>query len=104
MTATAFSRGPSIDCASSHAAPPRRIRTEACVADRSSFIKSATATTPVAKTRTDIMTLLERYGGTGFGYDVVGDDILVHFSVPGAHGSPLRVSYPVNIARVLDRL
>lgn len=45
------------------------------MADHSTFIKSATAETPVAKTRTDIMTLLERYGGTGFGYEAIGDEI-----------------------------
>src|SRR3954471_24349078 len=50
------------------------------------------------------MTLLERYGGTGFGYDVVGDEIVVRFTVPGALGSSLRIAYPVNIARVLERL
>ena len=68
------------------------------------FVKSATATTAVSKSRTDIMTLLERYGGTGFGYDVVGSEIIVHFTVPGAAGAPLRIAYPVNVDRVQDRL
>lgn len=74
------------------------------MAERSTFVKSAFATTPVSKTRADIMTLLERYGGTGFGYDAVGDEIIIRFTVPGAHGSPLRVAYPVNVVRVQDRL
>jgi hypothetical protein len=68
------------------------------------FIKSAFATTAVSKTRADIMELLERYGGTGFGYDAIGDEIIVRFTVPGAHGTPVRVAYPVNIDRVLKRL
>lgn len=68
------------------------------------FIKAARSEVPVAKTRMDIMTLLERYGGTGFGYDVIGDEILVRFTVPGAHGTPLRVAYPLNVARVQERV
>lgn len=73
-------------------------------ADRSTFIKSAYAKTPVSRTRLDIMEVLERYGATGFGYDVVGDDVVVRFTVAGAHGGPLRIAYPVNIARVQQRL
>ena len=68
------------------------------------FIKSYAATTATAETRTQIMSLLERYGGTGFGYETRDSDIVVTFTVPGAIGKPLRVAYPVNIARVQERL
>lgn len=71
---------------------------------KATFIKSAHATTPVAKTRTDIMALLERYGGTSFGYEAVGDDVIIRFTVPGVHASQLRVAYPVNIERIRERL
>jgi hypothetical protein len=74
------------------------------MATQPTHIKSAFADTPVAKTRLDVMTMLERYGGTGFGYDVIGDEIVIRFTVPGALGTPLRVVYPINVARVQERL
>lgn len=74
------------------------------ISDQNTFIKSAFSDTPVSKTRLDIMTMLERYGGTGFGYDMRGDEIVVHFTVPGAMGAPLRIAYPVNVARIQERL
>lgn len=66
-------------------------------------VKSASTTTEVEKSRADIMRCIDRYGGTGFGYDRDGDTIHVRFSVPGADARPLRVDFPINIAIVQSR-
>jgi hypothetical protein len=47
----------------------------------SGFIKSAQTKTSVSQTRLDLMKLLDRYGGTGFGYEIRGADIVVTFYI-----------------------
>ncbi len=70
----------------------------------SEFVKSATTATSVAKSQADIITMLTRYGATGFGFRRVGSVILVTFHLPRMGGGEHTVEIPVDVAVVSQRL
>jgi hypothetical protein len=71
----------------------------------SDFVKSATTTTPIAKSQADIIAMLGRYGATGFGFRRVGPIVSVTFHLPRAGGGEdYTVEIPVNVASVAKKL
>lgn len=68
------------------------------------FVKSATTTTPVAKTQSDIMAMLARYGASGFGFRQVGAVVSVTFHLPQSGAADRTVEIPINLATVEARL
>lgn len=71
----------------------------------SDFVKSATTSTPVAKSQGDIIAMLGRYGATGFGFRRSADVIEVTFHMPRAKGGGEHsVAIPVNVRTVRAKL
>jgi hypothetical protein len=68
------------------------------------FVKSATTSTPVAKSQADIIGMLRRYGATGFGFHQKTNTIEVLFHMPTESGDDRRVCIPVSLGIVREKL
>jgi hypothetical protein len=70
----------------------------------SDFVKSATTSTPVAKSQGDIIGMLGRYGASGFGFRRTGDVIEVTFHMPSEGQRDHSVCIPVDVRTVRAKL
>ncbi|HXF23303.1 MAG TPA: hypothetical protein VN602_02225 [Gemmatimonadaceae bacterium] len=70
----------------------------------SDFVKSATTSTPVAKTQADLISMLGRYGATGFGFRRQGSIVSVTFHLPRAGADDQTVEIPVDLTTVRAKL
>lgn len=71
------------------------------------FVKSATTSVPTAKSQAEVITILGRYGASGFGFRRRGDVVSVTFHMPRAKGDTRddhTVEIPVDLANVRQRL
>lgn len=69
------------------------------------FVKSASTKVPVEDTQGHIISMLHRYGASGFGFRRQGDVITVTFHIPAEGGGPDRtVAIPIDIGVVRKKL
>lgn len=70
----------------------------------SDFVKAMKTETPKEKSQADIITMLQRYGASGFGFRQIGDVIEARFHIPRKAGEDHTVAIPINITHVKNRL
>jgi hypothetical protein len=70
----------------------------------SDFIKAATSPVPSDRSQAEIITVLTRYGASGFGFRRRADVVEVTFHLPRTGGDEQSVRIPVNIKTVHDKL
>lgn len=70
----------------------------------SDFVKSAGTRVPVEETQGHIISVLHRYGASGFGFRRIGEVVSVTFHIPGTDGRERTVEIPIDIARVRVKL
>lgn len=69
------------------------------------FVKSASTRVTVEETQGHIISVLHRYGASGFGFRRVGDVVSVTFHIPeGKEGRERTVEIPIDIAKVRVKL
>lgn len=70
----------------------------------SDFVKSAATKVSVEESQGHIISVLHRYGASGFGFRRVGDVVTVTFHIPGAGGEERTVAIPIDVAKVRAKL
>lgn len=68
------------------------------------FVKSAGTRVTVEETQGHIISVLHRYGASGFGFRRVGDTVSVTFHIPGADGRERTIEIPIDIERVRAKM